>query len=126
MTMPGPLALGWRAAPGIAFLRDGPTGVRVGPGPLPPLALQPPTAALADMLAAIADGVAEVDLPGRLDANEQARFHHYVGRLVAHGTVSMDVLHQGDRLATLVPRQRGFELPSSSCTGVPARPPCSP
>lgn len=118
MTLPSPLELGWRAAPGISLLRDGATGVQVGPGPAPPVALQPPTAALADVLTALADGVAEADLPGRLDANEQARFHHTVGRLIAHGAVSMDVLHRGDRLATLVPRQREFELPSSSCTGV--------
>jgi SagB-type dehydrogenase family enzyme len=117
MTLPTPLEQGWHAAHGVSILHAGATGVRVGLGPSPPLALQPPTAPLADALVAIAEGVTEADLQAWLDVTEQARFHRGVDRLVAHGMVSIDVLHDGDRLASLVPRRRGFQLPLSSRAG---------
>lgn len=112
MTLPAPLELGWRAVPGISFLRDGPTGVRVGTGEAPPLALQLPSPALADALAHIRSGVAEADLCARLDPTELARFHYTVERLVAAGLVALDILHRGRRLATLIPRRRDFALPT--------------
>lgn len=112
MILPAPLELGWRAVPGISFLRDGPAGVRVGRGEVPPVALQPPSPALADTLAAIGGGLAEAELSTRLDLTELARFHYTVGRLVAAGLVALDILHRGQRLATLIPRRRDFALPT--------------
>lgn len=114
MTMPAPLTLGWRARPGISFLRGDATDVHVGPVDAPLVALRPPSPALADSLAALADGVGETELSDRIQPSEVARFHYMVGKLVNAGMVMLDVLHSGQRLASLIPRRRNFVLPTQT------------
>jgi oxazoline/thiazoline dehydrogenase len=73
-------------------------------GSLPDGLLTPPTDSLRAAVAALSTGVAEADVL----TEELPRFLYYMHRLGAAGIVIVDVVHDGQSLATLHPRVPSF------------------